>query len=254
MRRVDLLWRLLILFSVIAGATVRVAQARPTMPFRPPFFASGSQAALESAIRAHDRAALRRSLEAGAGPNVTGPFEITPLMIAVDVQDLEAVRALLAAGALPNARAADRNGPVSLAARSYRAEPHGRDILAAVIGAGGDPDTRQPDGDPVIMQMILAHDAVGLKWMASLGAHLDVLDRGGDPFITNVAMSADWDMVWAMLELGAAYDYEHGETRQPLSKSLSLRYPAPDSPLYAYKRKVWQFLKDKGLPVQPLKQ
>ena len=90
--------------------------------------------------------------------------------------------------------------------------------------------------------------------MKSLGANLDVLDRGGDPFITNVAMSADWDMVWALIELGAAYDYEHGDCRQPLSKSLGLRYPSPDSPLYPYKLKVWQFLKDKGLSVKPLQQ
>lgn len=216
------------------------------------FFASGPQAALETAIRADDAVGVARALANGAAVNATGRFDITPLMVAVDVQSLAAVDALLKAGALPNAKAADRNGPVSLAATSYRATPQGRDILIAVVRAGGDPDTRQPDGDPVLMQFVLAHDAAGLKLMKSLGANLDVVDRGGDPFITNVALSQDWDMVWALIELGAAYDYESGHCRQPLSKALSLRYPAPDSPLYPYKRKVWQFLKDKGLPVKPL--
>ena len=217
------------------------------------FFDSGPQAALERSIREHDRSALNRCLVAGANVNAKGKFDVTPLMIAVDVQDLEAVDILLAHGALANARAADRNGPVSLAAKSYRAHPHGRDILVAVIHGGGDPDTRQPDGDPVLMQMVLAHDAVGLKLMKARGANLDTLDRGGEPFITNVAMSADWDMVWAMLELGAAWDYEHSDTRQPLSKALSVRYPSPDSPLYPYKLKVWQFLKDKGIALPPLR-
>ena len=237
---------------VVAGIAQTHSNPEP-MAAHNQFFAAGPQASLEAAIRADDSQALARAIAAGADVNATGRFGATPLMIAVDVQNLAAVQALLKAGALPNALAADRNGAVSLAAKSYQATPHGRDILAAVIQGGGDPNSRQPDGDPVLMQFILARDPAGLGLMKSLGANLDVLDRGGDPFITNVAMSQDWDMVWAMIELGAAYDYENGSTRQPLSKCLSLRYPSPDSPLYPYKRKVWQFLKDKGLTVPPMK-
>jgi hypothetical protein len=237
----------------VATACAWTNSSHQSMTSANQFFASGPQAALEIAIRANDTAGVASALANGAVVNAAGKFEITPLMIAVDVQNMAAVQALLQAGALANAHAADRNGPVSLAVKSYQAVPHGRDILVAVIKAGGDPDSRQPDGDPVLMRFILAHDPAGLKLMKSLGANLDILDRGGDPFITNVAMSQDWDMVWALLELGAAYDYEDGSTRQPLSKALSLRYPAPDSPLYPYKRKVWQFLKDKGLALKPMR-
>lgn len=237
------------LFAVaFAGAAV----GKDTMTPSNQFFSPGPDAVLEIAIRANDGAGLARALTHGATVNARGKFEITPLMIAVDVQNLAAVEALLKAGALPNAKAADGNSPVTLAVKSYQAMPHGRDILAAVIRSGGDPDSRQPDGDPVLMQFVLAHDPAGLRWMKSLGANLDVRDRGGDPFITNVAMSSDWDMVWALIELGAAYDFEHSDCRQPLSKSLGLRYPSPDSPLYPYKRKVWQFLKDKGIAVKPM--
>lgn len=256
MTRLPTLRRIFVATFVIATATTAAATspAQAIMPSHHQFFDSGPQAALEVAIRAHDRAAFQRAIVAGANVNATGKLAVTPLMIAVDVQDLEAVKALLGAGALANAKAADGNGPMSLAAKSYRAEPDGRAILAAVVHGGGDPDTRQRDGDPVIMQMILAHDAAGLKLMKSLGAHLDVLDRGGDPLICNVAMSADWDMVWALLELGARYDYGHPQVRAPLSTALRLPYPAPDSPLYAYKRKVWQFLVDKGIELPPLPQ
>ena len=217
------------------------------------FFATGPQAALEIAIRADDVARMADAIAQGASVNATGKFRITPLMVAVDAQSPRAVQALLKAGALPNARAEDRNGPVSLAVKSCRAKPNGRDIMLAVFASGGDPNTRQPDGDPVIMRFILDRDPAGLQLMKSLGADLDVRDRGGDPLITNVAMSQDWDMVLALIELGAQVDYENGKSTQPLSKALSLRYPGADSPLYPYKLKVWQILKDKGLPVQPLK-
>ena len=166
------------------------------------FFASGAQAALELAIRSDKLADMTRAIANGASVNAKGKFDVTPLMVAVDAQSPRAVQALLQAGALPNARAHDRNGPVSLAVRSCRAKPNGRDILLAVFAGGGDPNARQPDGDPVIMRFILDHDAAGLRLMKSQGADLNVVDRGGDPLITNIAMSQDWDMVWAFIELG----------------------------------------------------
>jgi len=223
------------------------------MPATNRYFYAGPLAALEIAIRANDSRAVAQALARGADVNGRGRFEITPLMIAVDAQCPDAVTSLLKAGALPNALAADRNGPVSLAVQSYRATPFGRDIMMAIFRAGGDPDARRPDGDPVIFRFIEDHDAESLKLMKALGANLDARDRGNDPLLTSVAMAQDWDMVWALIQLGARYDYEHGASRQPLSLSLGLAYPAADSPLYPYKLKVWQLMKDKGLPVQPLK-
>jgi ankyrin repeat protein len=223
------------------------------MPPTTKFFLHGAQAALEIAVRANDADALGRALAQGADANSRGRFEITPLMVAVDVQSIDAVRILLKAGALPNAVAADRNGPVSLAVQSYRAEPHGRAIMMAIFQAGGDPNSRRPDGDPVIFRFLEDHDAEDVRLMKSLGADLNIRDRGDDPLITSVAMAQDWDMVWALIELGARVDYEDGTSRRPISMALSLPYPAPDSPLYPYKLKVWQFLKDKGIPVKPMK-
>ncbi len=124
--------------------------------------------------------------------------------------------------------------------------------MLAVLAGGGNPDTRQPDGDPVLMRFVYDHDVADLAVMKRLGANLDIRDRGGDPLITKLAMSQDWDIVWAFVELGAEADYEHGKSRQPLSLALKGDYPARDSPLYPYKRKVWQFLKDKGVEVPPM--
>ncbi len=238
--------------TLLAFAGLLNDSCADTMPPTPQFFASGPQAALEIAIRVDDISRMTDAIAHGASANASGKFNVTPLMIAIDAQSPRAVQALLKAGALPNARAQDGNGPVSLAVKSCRAKPNGRDILLAVFAGGGDPNTRQPDGDPVIMRFILDHDPAGLKLMKSLGADLDIRDRGGDPLITNVAMSQDWHMVWTLIELGAEADYEGEKSTQPLSKALRLGVPSPDSPLYPYKRKVWQFLKDKGVAVSPM--
>jgi ankyrin repeat protein len=216
------------------------------------FFASGPQAALEIAIRADDVAGMGDALRQGASVNATGKFKVTPLMVAVDAQRPRAVQVLLKAGALPNAMAQDGNGPVSLAVKSYLAKPDGREIMLAIFKAGGNPDTRQPDGDPVLMRFVYDRNVADLALLKTLGANLDILDRGGDPVVTKIAMAQSWDMVWAFIELGAEVDYENGKSRQPLSMALKGNVPAPDSPLHPYKVKVWQFLKNKGVALPPL--
>ena len=75
--------------------------------------------------------------------------------------------------------------------------------------------------------------------------------RAGDPIITDASTGRDWDVVWCLVELGARYDYEVGIGR-PSAGHSSGTFPAPDSPIYPYKKKVWQFLKDHGIAVPPL--
>jgi ankyrin repeat protein len=173
-------------------------------------------------------------------------------MAAVDRQKPRAVATLLRAGADPNAKAEDGASPVSLAVENDRVAPHGREIMMALFQAGGHPDTRRPNGDPVLMKFVNLHDCDGIRLMKSLGADLDIRDRGNDPVITRAALGMDWDVVWCLIELGARFDYEHGDARQPLSRSLANKAPSRSSPMFAYKEKVWQKMRDAGLPVAPL--
>ena len=82
---------------------------------------------------------------------------------------------------------------------------------------------------------------------------MDITTRGGYPIITDAAVGCDWDVVWCFIELGAKYDHEQASCR-PLSEALAADFPAPDSPIYPYKKKVWQLLKDHGIAVKPLKE
>ena len=208
----------------------------------------GENAKLESAILEDDRPAIAQSLARGADVNARGPHGITPLMLAVDRLNRSAVTELLARGADPNLKAADGNSAVSLAVENYRQAP---DIFFAIMKAGGNPNMRGPDDDPVIMRFIVDHNCEYLGHMKKLGADLDITTRAGDPIITDSGVAADWDIVWCLIELGAKYDYE-STSRQPLSEYISTVFPSPDSPIYPYKKKVWQFLHDHGIQLKPL--
>jgi uncharacterized protein len=208
---------------------------------------SNKDVTLESAIVADDRGAIAQALAHGANVNARGTHDITPLMLAVDRLKLNAVIELLAHGANPNLKAADRNSAVSLAVENYSRSP---EIMIAVIKGGGDPNMRRPDDDPVIMRFVNDCNCEFIRRMKTLGADLDIKTRSDDPIITSAGLRCDWDVVWCLLELGAKYDYE-STSRQPLSKSLGHEFPSPDSPIYPYKKKVWQFLKDHGIAVRP---
>jgi len=214
------------------------------------FFSSGIQQRLEVAIRSDDAGLIDQLLAAGAQVNARGLHEVTPLMVAVDAQCPRAVAVLLRAGADPNLKAADRAGAVHLAMESHAAVPNGKDILAMVMKGGGDPNTRRPDGDPVIVRFTYDHDLDGLRWFKSLGADLDIIGRDREPIIAGQAYAQNWDVVWTLIELGARYDYEDKVFR--LSKAVDGSYGAsPDSILYPYKLKVWQLFKDHGFAVRP---
>lgn len=209
----------------------------------------GADAALVQAVESDDRAAIARAIVAGGNVNARGGHRVTPLMIAVDRRKKNAVAELLARGADANLKADDGASAVSLAVENYRDVP---DILFAVIRAGGSPDTLRPDNYPVIMRFVNDRNCEFIRHMKAVGANLDVTTRAGDPIVTSAALRGDWDVVWCLLELGARYDYEK-TSRQPLSKSFFDNFPAPDSPIFPYKKKSWQFLKERGIAVPPLK-
>ena len=231
--------------SVNSSALIQMASTSAT------FFSAGIQQRLELAIRANDSTAVAQLLSTGAKVDARGKHEVTPLMIAVDAQVPDALAALLRGAGNPNLKAADGSSPVSLATENHAVQPKGHDILAMIMANGGDPNTLRPDSDPVIARFIYDHDLDDLRWFKSLGANIDIIGRGNRPLIVNVAFAQNWDSVWCLIELGARYDYEH--SLYSLSEALDSRYPSPDSPLYPYKLKVWQLLKEKGLPVKPMK-
>jgi hypothetical protein len=213
------------------------------------FFTDKAGAALEAAIAADDAQAIERALAAGAQVNARGRHNATPLMVAVDRLKPRAVAALLARGADPNLKADDGTSAVSLAVENYRQAPQ---LMEMLFAAGGNPNMRRPNDDPVIKRFTNDHTCEYIRKMKNYGADLDVITRTGYPLILAAGTAQDWDVVWCLIELGAKYNYDESSPGWPLTRTLAGTFPAPDSPIYPYKVKVWEFLKSKGLPVPPL--
>ncbi len=236
----------IIIALIITGIYMSKFKQKNTLTNEHPF-TKPTMDLLES-MKQDNQSGVSEALQAGANINEVGLYGMTPLMYSVDKMDQPAVTALLALKANPNLKADDGASAVSLAVGNYRDAP---EIMFAVIKGGGDPNTRRPDDDPVIKRFMNDRNCEFIRHMKALGADLDITTRAGDPIITGASTARDWDVVWCLIELGAKFDYET-TSRRPLSRSLAAKFPSPDSPIYPYKKKVWQFLKDNGVAVKPL--
>ena len=83
----------------------------------------------------------------------------------------------------------------------------------------------------MIRRFLNDHDLDDVRLFKQLGANLDIIGRGSEPLMTSVALAQDWDGVRYLVELGGRYHYEHGQSAEPISDALSLRFPALDSPM-----------------------
>lgn len=206
---------------------------------------TGKDLALQKAIDADSAEQVTAALRAGAGVNAKGAHGVTPLEYAIGHFKKAAFAELLRHHANPNQRDDEKDNAVTLAASAFARDPS---YLLLVLKAGGDPNTRRPDNDPVLVRFIHDRNLEGIRTMKANGADLDLPDRNNDPMILVAGVVEYWDVVWCLLELGARYNYP--ESRYSWPKNFSdPRVTPPDSPLYSSKVKVWRFLKEHGVQV-----
>ena len=206
--------------------------------------------AIQSAIDADDAVALSQFLKSGADANLRLElaYRPVPVMYAVAQYKKKALAELLKNGGDPNLRDEEGDTAVTLAVETYARDP---EILAMVLEAGGDPNTRRSDDDPVIIRFVNDANLEGIRFMKGAGADIDVYTRTEDPLIVWAAGIEYWDVVWTLLDLGARYDTPG--SRFTIADFLNNpKVTPPDSPIYSYKVKVWNFLHDKGVELPPL--
>jgi uncharacterized protein len=207
---------------------------------------TGADATLERAIEADDAQAVDAAIAKGANPNARGTHNVTPLALAIGTFRKNAAQALIRHRADPNAKDAEGDNAVTLAARAYARDPQ---LLAMVLDAGGDPNTRFANGAPLITRFGNDYNFAAMTWLHKRGADINV-DDGGQPLIVGYAWSVDWDVVWHLIELGARTDTP--DVREGLVATFGVPGATlPDSPIYPFKVKVWRHLKAQGANPTP---
>ena len=196
---------------------------------------------LERAIDNDDAKGVAQAISKGADPNTKGLHGVTPIIMAVGKLKKQAAAELLRQGAKPNITDIEGDNAVTLSVRAYKREPQ---LLEMVMASGGDPNSRFPDGNPVIVYFLNDLNFKGAEYLKDRGADIDAENRARDPLIMSYGIQEDWEVVWFLLDSGVAYDYTHGPYRwQKIFKTPDVT--PPDSPLWPFKVKVWKFLKEK---------
>jgi ankyrin repeat protein len=231
---------LLMAVSVLSGCTQK---GKPTVNW---FI--GKDEALQAPLDADDVAGLHAALQKGANVNAKGVHGVTPLEYAIGHFGKKTYMELLRLQANPNQRDDEQDNALTLAVRAYAKDPS---YLVAAIQAGGDPNTRGPDNNPLIATFKQQHNLEGIKALHGLGAAIDVRTRNSRPLIIDAGLTEDWDVVWLLLQLGAQYNYPE-EVMTLADCFMTPEVTPPDSPLYKDKVLAWNFLKSHGMELPPI--
>lgn len=206
----------------------------------------GPNAPLEAAISLDAPAAVRTAVSQGANVNAKSALGVTPLELAVGMGKSKAALALIDLGADPNVADVEGDTAVTLAVDRYTSNP---ELLRIVLDAGGNPNARRRDGDPVIVRFLNGADLNAISLMHSKGANLNAT-ANGQPLLVFAAYRTDWDVVWHLIELGA--DLGDPQVQAGLAEAFNVPGATlPDSPLYPAKVKVYHRLRQLGLRPTP---
>lgn len=211
---------------------------------------TGRNLVLQNAIDADDPAAVEAAIRAGAQVNAKGVHGVTPLEYAIGHFRKQAYQELLKLKADTAQRDDEKDNAMTLAVQAYAKDP---DYLKLALEAGGDPNTRRPDNDPIIVRFINDRNLEAIRLMKKAGADLNIRNRADRPLVIYAGIIEYWDVVWCFLELGADYQYPN----EPIGWKEIFNRPKvtpPDSPLRPYKVKAWKFLRERGIALPDLTQ
>lgn len=184
----------------------------------------------------------------GEDINYIGRDGMTPLLWALMAKNKDGVRRLLELGASPDVLIKSGDSVVSLA--SAMADP---DFLMLVLSHGGNPNilNLQDEENPTpLLVAINNFNSVNVKALIKAGADLNYCAAGGDTPVMAAAALNQWEVVYYLLEAGADYKITDrwGYTVTYFIESNGIVAP---SELYNWRQKVVDFLKDKGVSVNP---
>ena len=172
--------------------------------------------------------------------NAPGRQGITLLMYALIRRKKFAAAQLLKLGADPNQRAENKQNAVTLAARLA---PEDLDYLQMVLDHHGDPNTREPNDDPILIRMIAESAIKAIRLLKEKGADLNVRDRNDSPAVLLAGSIEHWEPAWTLLELGA--DWAQTQGGRSLAWAAHTSVAKEGSNAYPFLQKTIEYLKAK---------
>jgi ankyrin repeat protein len=197
----------------------------------------GIQLELAQAIGRDNIDGIRSALSKGADVNALGAQGITPAMYAVAKIKKNAVAFLIEAGANLSIRAVDDNSAITLAMKLVKRDP---DWLRLIFEIGkSDPNTKMPNGGPILEYFIATDNASAIKYLVAKGADPNTLSRSKRPLILDTAYAGRYELVELLLQLGATANIP--ELRE-LVAERSMLDTAPGSPEWNDRERVRKLL------------
>src|SRR5207302_943583 len=80
----------------------------------------------------------------------------------------------------------EKDNAMTLATQAYAKDP---DYLLLALQANGDPNTRGPDNDPIIMRFVADRNLDAIRMMKAKGADIDVRGRTNRPLIITAGLA-----------------------------------------------------------------
>jgi ankyrin repeat protein len=237
---------------------------------------------------------VRALLEAGADPRARVPSGLTPLLFAVREGQLEVVRVLLSAGGDPNEiipmesslRRRGYGGRLPAAGMSalLLAVTNAHfELAAALLDAGADPNAARTGYTVLHAMTVVRRPGIGdndpppegsgtlssidlVKKLAARGANVNarmtrkvnlnntrVHEIGATPFFL-AALTADTDLMKALVDVGADPSLTNAEQSTPLmvAAGLATRSPGEDPGTEREVQDALQFLLDRGADINAI--
>ncbi|HOX46028.1 MAG TPA: ankyrin repeat domain-containing protein [Myxococcota bacterium] len=194
------------------------AGARPDLP------AADGRTPLHLACRHGSLALVTRLLQAGAGPDRTGPAAPgaqVPLIEALGADQPAIAELLLAHGAAPEARDRDGRPALDLAARWGWLE-----LVRALIGRGAALDATDRDGGTALHQAALWGHLEVCRALLEAGANASAADRFGQTALLAAAGSRRLELAELLLSHGADPNARRDNGETPLYHAELARDPA----------------------------
>jgi len=201
--------------------------------------ATQEQIRLWRAIESDEPEKVKEAIAAGGRVNEDGENAVHPLVLALTQGKKNALRELLRNGANPNKRMETGESAVTLAARLAVTD---LDPLKIVLDHRGNPDTCEPNGDPILMRLVAAGSGNGIRLLAAKGANLNARDRSNRMGILIAASFELWDLVCILIELGADWR----TSQQDLARVAYDSSVAREDPAYVWLEKTIRLLREPG--------